>query len=151
MYTPLGSPGLDLVLYKLTQLTRWVWAAHLFSHSLLFEMQEWLNDIIFGRTLQNTESTQCMLAVFVWGQIFANHILQWWASLVVQMVKNMPTIRKIPWRRKWQPTPRFLPGEPHGQGYSPWGHKESDMIEELTFCSSTEKSLLHRYENLWKQ
>ena len=57
-------------------------------------------------------------------------------------------VRKIPWRRKWQPTPRFLPGEPHGQGYSPWGHKESDMIEELTFCSSTEKSLLHRYENL---
>ena len=30
----------------------------------------------------------------------------------------------------WQPTPVFLPGEPHGQrslaGYSPWGHKESD-------------------------
>ena len=30
--------------------------------------------------------------------------------------------RKIPWRRKWQPTPVFLPGEPHGQrslaGYS---------------------------------
>ena len=35
------------------------------------------------------------------------------------------------WRRKWQPTPVFLPGESHGQkslvGYSPWGHKESDM------------------------
>jgi len=41
--------------------------------------------------------------------------------------------RKIPWRRKWQPTPVFLPGEFHGQrsltGYSPWGHKESDMTE----------------------
>ena len=40
---------------------------------------------------------------------------------------------KIPWRRKWQPTPVFLPGEFHGQrglvGYSPWGHKESDMTE----------------------
>ena len=36
-------------------------------------------------------------------------------------------VRKIPWRRKWQPTPVFLPGESHGQrslvGYSPWGHK----------------------------
>ena len=36
-------------------------------------------------------------------------------------------VRKIPWRRKWQPTPGFLPGESHGQrslvGYSPWGHK----------------------------
>ena len=32
-----------------------------------------------------------------------------------------------PWRRKWQPTPVFLPGKPHGQrslaGYSPWGYK----------------------------
>ena len=35
-----------------------------------------------------------------------------------------PWIGKIPWRRKWQPTPVFLPGESHGQrslaGYSPW-------------------------------
>ena len=38
-----------------------------------------------------------------------------------------PWIGKIPWRRKWQPTPVFLPGKSHGQrslaGYSPWGHK----------------------------
>ena len=38
-----------------------------------------------------------------------------------------PWVGKIPWRRAWQPTPGFLPGEPHGQrslvGYSPWGHK----------------------------
>ena len=38
-----------------------------------------------------------------------------------------PWVRKIPWRRKWQPTPVFLPGEAHGQrsltGYSPWGHR----------------------------
>ena len=31
------------------------------------------------------------------------------------------------WRRKWQPTPAFLPGKSHGQwslaGYSPWSHK----------------------------
>ena len=43
--------------------------------------------------------------------------------------------RKIPWRRKWQPTPVFLPAESHGQrnlaGYSPWGSKESDMTEQL--------------------
>ena len=45
-------------------------------------------------------------------------------------------IRKIPWRRKWHPAPVFLPGESHGQrnleGYSPWGHKESDMTEWLS-------------------
>ena len=47
-----------------------------------------------------------------------------------------PWVGKIPWRRKWQPTPVFLPGEFHGQrilaGYSPWGYKESDMTEGHT-------------------
>ena len=41
----------------------------------------------------------------------------------------------IPWRRDWQPTPVFLPGESHGQrslaGYSPWSGKESDITERL--------------------
>ena len=45
-------------------------------------------------------------------------------------------VRKIPWRRKWQPTPVFLPGKFHGWrnliGYSPWSHKESDMTEQLS-------------------
>ena len=44
-----------------------------------------------------------------------------------------PWIGKIPWRRTWQPTPVFLPGESHGQrslvGYNPWGCQESDMTE----------------------
>ena len=47
-----------------------------------------------------------------------------------------PWVGKIPWRRAWQPTPVFLPGESHGQrslaGYSPWGGKESDTTERLT-------------------
>ena len=38
------------------------------------------------------------------------------------------------WRRKWQPTPVFLPGEFHGQmslvGCNPWSHKESELTEE---------------------
>ena len=68
------------------------------------------------------------------------------ASLVAQTVKLLPTmretlvqsweipwVRKIPWRRKWQPTPVLLPGKSHGWrrlvGYSPWGHRESDMTE----------------------
>ena len=38
-----------------------------------------------------------------------------------------PWVGKIPWRRKWQPTPVFLPGKSYGQrrlvGYSPWSHK----------------------------
>ena len=48
----------------------------------------------------------------------------------------IPWIRKIPWRRKWQPSPVFLPGKFHGQrslvGYSPWGCKESDMTKWLS-------------------
>ena len=56
-------------------------------------------------------------------------------SQTVLVVKNPPAnaedikhefdlwVRKIPWRRAWQPTPVFLPGESHGQrslaGYSP--------------------------------
>ena len=51
-------------------------------------------------------------------------------------MKNLPAsrrprfyswVRKIPWRKAWQPSPVFLPGESHGQrnqaGYSPWGHR----------------------------
>ena len=35
-----------------------------------------------------------------------------------------PWVGQIPWRRKWQPTPVFLPGKSHGQrGVA----KESDM------------------------
>ena len=58
--------------------------------------------------------------------------------LVAQMVKNPLAmqetwVEKILWRRKWQPTPVFLPGKFHGErslaGYSPQSHKELDTIE----------------------
>ena len=48
-------------------------------------------------------------------------------------------VRKIPWRRAWQPTPVFLPGESHGQrslaGYRPQGHKESVIAEKTQHAS----------------
>ena len=60
------------------------------------------------------------------------------------VVKNLPDntgdsfnpgVGKIPWGRKWQPTPVSLPGKSHGQrsmaGYSPWGHKELDTTQRL--------------------
>ena len=44
-----------------------------------------------------------------------------------------PWVGKIPWRRSWQPTPAFLPGESHGHkslvGYSPQGRKALDTTE----------------------
>ena len=50
-----------------------------------------------------------------------------------------PWVGKIFWRRKWYPSPVFLPGESHGQrslvGCSTWGCKESDTTEQLTLAS----------------
>ena len=86
-------------------------------------------------------------------------ILQW-AFPVAQQVKNLPTIqeicrrhgfnpwvKKMPWRRKWQPTPIFLPIKSHGQrsrvGYSSKGSKESDMTEH----AQKHKSLIIRESN----
>ena len=52
-------------------------------------------------------------------------------------------VRKIPWRREWQPIPVFLPGEFHGQrilaGYSPWGCKELDVSQQINNNSVTER------------
>ena len=49
--------------------------------------------------------------------------------------RNMFFLPTVPWRRKWQSTPVFLPGGFHGQrilvGYSPWGRTES-VTTELT-------------------
>ena len=63
------------------------------------------------------------------------------ASLVAQLVKNLPAMRetrfnpwvgKIPWRRERLPTPVFWPEEFHGL-YGPWGHKESDATAWLHY------------------
>ena len=56
-----------------------------------------------------------------------------------------PWVGKIPWRRAWQPTPIFLPGEFHGQwslaGYSPWACHITDTTE------ATEHA--HMHITLW--
>ena len=63
-----------------------------------------------------------------------------WTSLVDQLVKNLPAMRDTwvqflgwedLWRRERLPTPVFWPREFHGL-YSPWGHKESDITEQLS-------------------
>ena len=57
-----------------------------------------------------------------------------------------PWVRKIPWRRRWQPTPVFLPGKFLGQrslaGYSPWDCRESDTTERLNHNNKESGSLL---------
>ena len=71
---------------------------------------------------------------------------------MAQLIRSLPAMQetwvwflgcvgKIPWRRKWQPTPVFLlptlvfcPWEQRSLvGYSPWGLEESDMTEWLHF------------------
>ena len=67
-----------------------------------------------------------------------------WQRILLQCRRSKrhgfdPWVRKISWRREWQSTPAF-PGKFHGQrslvGYSPWGHKESDMTDRLTLTLS---------------
>ena len=76
-------------------------------------------------------------------------------------VKNLPSVQetqetwfdpwvwKIPWRRKWQPTPIFLPGKSHGQRNpvvsSPWGHKRVRhelATEQQLICSGVGLDML---------
>ena len=67
---------------------------------------------------------------------------KWLASLIAQWIKNLPAMQEIrvrslgweiPWRRKWQPTPLFLPEESQGWGSLVgcrlWGHTELDTTE----------------------
>ena len=66
-------------------------------------------------------------------------------------------VGKILWRRAWQPTPVFLPGEFHWQrslmGYSPWGHKEWDTTEatEHTYTFSDNIILLKVFIGVLQQ
>ena len=61
-------------------------------------------------------------------------------SVMLGDLGSVPGLGKIPWKRAWQLTPVFLPGESHGQrslaGYSPRGRNESDMTEQLTAQST---------------
>ena len=62
-----------------------------------------------------------------------------------------PWVGKILWRRAWQPTPVFLPGESHGQrslvGYSSWCLKELDRTERLTLNTGIEERVFRQDTN----
>ena len=59
----------------------------------------------------------------------------WWAAVhgVAKSRTRLSDFTFTHWRRKWQPTPVFLPGEPQGRGSLVgcrlWGHTESDTTE----------------------
>ena len=58
----------------------------------------------------------------------------WWTT-VHGIAKGYGSQISTAWRRKWQPTPGFMPAKSHGLrslvGYNPWGCKKSDMTERL--------------------
>ena len=64
---------------------------------------------------------------------------------------SYPWVGKIPWRRKWQPTPVFLLRKFNGQRglvgwYSPWGCKESETTERLHFSFTLDKHTQRKRE-----
>ena len=75
----------------------------------------------------------------------------WWASPQSYKELDIPEqlmLSQQIWRKAWQPTPVFLPGESHGQrslvGYSPRGRKESDTTERLHFHFQRNKRPIYR-------
>ena len=71
-------------------------------------------------------------------------------------VDSPPIFEKIqiPWNRKWQPTPVFLPGTSHGwsnlAGFSPWGCKEPNTTQRLTNKNKTSLAQRPYYDLMWK-
>ena len=72
------------------------------------------------------------------------HEVPWWLSdyeppCQCRRLRFNPWVGKNPWRRKWQPTPIFLPGKSSGQrspaGYSLWGHKRDGHDLSTTVVS----------------
>ena len=65
---------------------------------------------------------------------------------------SIPRLWRFPWRRKWQPTPVFLPGESHGQrslmGYSPWGPTSQTWFSDCTIASHALVVLWPRFQAL---
>ena len=57
-----------------------------------------------------------------------------WTACQCRKRRFDPSIKKIPWSRKWQPTPVFLPQKSHGQrslgGYGPWGLKSQTILSD---------------------
>ena len=115
-----------------------------------------LNGHEFEQTLGDSEGQRSLAFCSPWGRKIGHHLateqqmprLQMWLSFPGGASGNKgaicqcrrcnrgrfnPWIGKIPWTKAWQPTPVFLPREPHGQrglvGYSPRGNEELDVTK----------------------
>ena len=78
-----------------------------------------------------------------------------WSRICLQCRRHRfdPWVRRIPWRRKWQPTPVFLPRKSQGQsslvGLNPWGFEESDPTEQTHTYTHTHTVYLSIYIHIY--
>ena len=108
------------------------------SHFLCYE--NWPNVNVGHKNIWSLGQYDVMGARGIWHKVYQCRRLK--------RCSFNPWVGKIPWSRKWQSTPVFLPGESHEQrslaGYSPWGRTESDMTESnLTLALALASQLLN--------
>ena len=144
------SPELKVKEQLVSAVTRWHWASVSHPRAVTAHLSLFICLPHSHSVTMNPGLPQCLQS---FPGLSLSHSLSYFrASLVAQLVKKKKKKKKtrlqcrklwfnswagkIPWRRAWQPTPVFLPGESHGQrslaDYSPWGHKESDTAERLS-------------------
>ena len=126
------------------------------TEQLLYTLRAWAPFPLWMRSPHQLLRWQVLSTTSATLGIISNHRLHT-LLLVTQMVMNLPAVQetwiqslgqKDPLEKGMAPTPVFLFGEFHGQrtlvGYSSWGHKESDMTEQLlhTHRLYQEESLL---------
>ena len=112
------------------------WSASLIkSYSLPQHLVSHLTGLSWGEQSEHKLGNKRII-VHSWLMGVYSHVQQWYKHSKI----NLATSINITWRRKWQPTPAFLPRKFHGQrslaGYSPRGHKESvshDWVAEYTW------------------
>ena len=107
---------------------------------------DYFGKISFLQSFELIENFQVIL------EFYRNNVLQqqlWQIEELVILISLVCSVVDIPWKRGWQPTSVFLPAESHGQrrlaGYSPQGHKESDIAE------ATQHTCVQIYYGLWSQ
>ena len=116
--------------------------------------ERWKNQAIQNHTAndrKNCESDQSLLnSSFIhslsvcpfsalWGKLHIEGLPKWLSgkepTCQCRRCGFDPWVGKIPWKRKWQATPVFLPGKSHGQrslvGYRPWGRKRVRHTKQL--------------------
>ena len=136
------APATDIWMASRTQWT-WVW---LNSGSWWWTGRPGVLQSMGSQRVGHDWVTELNWTVFIWSLGYYRGLvyvfgLPWWLSgkesaFQCRRCRFDPWVGKIPWRRKWQPTPVFLPGKSCGErsleGYSPWGLKKSDNTEWIT-------------------